>query len=61
MSVSGLHNIYIASEENPTHDDIDIYEITENPLIFDQYNNDSYEKNYIEGMNIIYNFMKKLL
>jgi hypothetical protein len=61
MSVSGLHNIYIASEENPTHDDIDIYEITENPLIFDQYNNDSYEKNYIEGMNVIYSFMKKSL
>jgi hypothetical protein len=62
--MSGLHNIYVCSDENPMqyydgYDDCD--DINENPGFIDSYNNDSYEKNYIEGMDFIYNFMKKIL
>ena len=62
--MSGLHNIHMCSDENPIQycDGYDDYEsINENPTFIDSYNNDSYEKNYIEGMDFIYNFMKKIL
>ena len=59
--MSGLHDLYECSGENPIqyyHED-DNDEINENPTFIDSYNNESYEKNYIEGMDFIYNFMKK--